>query len=417
MTQSPSLASFFDSDTGFLDDLLRRVASKLQLSETEYELAEDRYEGVGSWLAREGGEIAHLDPTIYPQGSVRIGTTVQPIGRDEFDVDLVCEFDCDWTKVDNPLDVLYAVERCLRRNGNYADLVERKNRCIRLNYAGEFHMDILPACPVKDANDDRIKVPDQETSEWTASNPKGYATWFERQAEERESVQFREHEPIPDREDANQKAPLKRAVQLLKRARDVAYKSHDHLTEDPPISVVLTTIAGHFYTGEVSVFDALGGILGKTEYAIQQARHSDNGGRLSVLNPAVKTDDFLEFREGVTMGGRLVVLNPTNEEEDFSERWDDDRASYEDFVDWAKELNRVWSDLRTVDDIPEAKDRLSKLFGEDLTSEAIQDQAEFIRNEQGNGAVGVSATGAIASEKDRSERSGSRVRRNTYYGE
>jgi hypothetical protein len=417
MAQSTNLASFFESDTGFLDDLLHRVASKLQLTEAEYDLAEERYEGVGSWLAREEGEIAHLDPAIYPQGSVRIGTTVQPIGRDEFDVDLVCEFDCDWTEIDNPLDVLYAVERCLRRNGNYSNLVERKNRCIRLNYAGEFHMDILPACPVKDANDDRVKVPDQETSEWTDSNPKGYATWFERRAEEREPVQFREHEPIPDREDADQKAPLKRAVQLLKRARDVAYKSHDNLTEDPPISVVLTTIAGHFYTGEGSVFNALDGILEKTEHAIQQARRSDNGGRLSVLNPAVRTDDFLEFREGGSSKGRLVVLNPTNEEEDFSERWDEDPASYEDFVDWTKELNRAWDNLRAVEDISEAKDRLSRLFGEDLTSEVIQDQAEFVRNAQGKGALGVGATGAIASEKDRSERSGSRVRGNTYYGE
>jgi hypothetical protein len=417
MPQSAHPASFFGSETGFLDDLLHRVASKLQLSKTEYELAEERYEGVGGWLAREESEIVHLNPAIYPQGSARIGTTVQPIGRDEFDVDLVCEFDCDWTEIDNPLDVLYAVERCLRRNGNYSKLVERKNRCIRLNYAGEFHMDILPACPVKDANDDRVKVPDQETSEWTDSNPKGYAKWFERRAEEREPVQFREHEPIPDREDADQKAPLKRAVQLLKRARDVAYNSRDNLTEEPPISVVLTTIAGHFYTGEASVFDAVGGILEKTEHAIEQARHSNNGGRLSVLNPALKTEDFLEFREETSTKGRLVVLNPTNEDEDFSERWDDDRASYENFVDWMKGLSQAWSDLRAVEDITEAKERMSNLFGEDLTSEVIQDQAEFVRNAQSNGALSVGANGAITSERDRSESNGSRVRRNTYYGE
>jgi hypothetical protein len=50
MAQSTNLASFFESDTGFLDDLLHRVASKLQLTEAEYDLAEERYEGVGSWL-------------------------------------------------------------------------------------------------------------------------------------------------------------------------------------------------------------------------------------------------------------------------------------------------------------------------------------------------------------------------------
>jgi hypothetical protein len=60
---------------------------------------------------------------------------------------------------------------------------------------------------------------------------------------------------------------------------------------------------------------------------------------------------------------------------------------------------------------------MSNLFGEDLTSEVIQDQAEFVRNAQSNGALSVGANGAITSERDRSESNGSRVRRNTYYGE
>lgn len=417
MSQTTDLPSFFGSDTGFVDDLLHRVASKLQLSRTEYEVAKDRYEGVGGWLASEKSGIAHLNPSIYPQGSVRIGTTVQPIGYDEFDVDLVCEFDCDWTEIENPLDLLYSVERSLRKNGNYDHLVERKNRCIRLDYAGEFHLDILPACPVKDAADDRVKVPDQDTSGWTDSNPKGYAKWFTRRAEKWESLQIKDEESLPDREDVDQKAPLKRVVQLLKRGRDVAYKTHDELAAEPPISVVLTTIAGHLYAGENSVFQAVGNILDKTEDAIDQARHSTNGGQLSVLNPATKSDDYLEFREGKSKQGRLVVLNPTNEDEDFSECWDEDRASYEDFVDWVKRFNRVWSNLRNVEDVSEAKKRMGQLFGEDLTNEVIEEQAESIRDAQSNGELGVAASGAISESKSRSERDGSRVRRNTYYGD
>jgi hypothetical protein len=416
MPQSAGVASFFSSDTGFLDDLLDRAASKLQLSPSEYELAENRYEGVGDWLASEQSGIAHLAPSIYPQGSVRIGTTVQPIGRDEFDVDLVCEFDCDWTEIENPLDLLYAVEHCLRRNGNYADLVVRKNRCVRLNYAGEFHLDILPACPVEDASDDRIRVPDQETSGWTDSNPKGYAKWFERQVGMWEALEFREQESLPDREDADEKAPLKRAVQLLKRARDVAYKTRDDLTGEPPISIVLTTIAGHLYTGQNSVFEALSDILDKTTDAVEQARQPGNGGRLSVLNPAKKSEEFLEFREAASTDGRLVVLNPTNENEDFSERWDDDRESYEDFVGWVKSLDRMWSNLRSVDDIPEAKERLSKLFGEDLTNEVIEEQAESIRSAQDSGDLSVGASGAVSAQESSGGSSGSRVRKNTFYG-
>jgi hypothetical protein len=56
-------------------------------------------------------------------------------------------------------------------------------------------------------------------------------------------------EPLPQQTEAEDKAPLAVAVQLLKRARDVAFNG----TKTAPRSVVLTTLAGQHYAGCESV--------------------------------------------------------------------------------------------------------------------------------------------------------------------
>src|SRR4051794_13326726 len=68
--------------------LLEYLCQELELSDTQFKLAEDRYGVVGRWLA--DAESIASSSIIYPQGSIALGTTVRPMGRDEFDLDLVC---------------------------------------------------------------------------------------------------------------------------------------------------------------------------------------------------------------------------------------------------------------------------------------------------------------------------------------
>jgi len=72
-----------------LDDLLDRIGKKLQISPTQHQLAEERYKSIGRWLEADGSLLAPFNPVIYSQGSLRIGTTVRPRGRQEYDLDLV----------------------------------------------------------------------------------------------------------------------------------------------------------------------------------------------------------------------------------------------------------------------------------------------------------------------------------------
>jgi hypothetical protein len=371
----------FWSPNDELDDLLHRICNKLQITETQYGMAESRYKAVGKHLSRDDGMFVLLGPSIYPQGSFRIGTTVKPLKEQEYDLDIVYELDLAWAKL-NPEDVLKALERDLRTNPTYASIIERKNRCVRLNYANEFHMDILPACPngtyEKDGN---VKVPDRAAQEWKDSNPKGFAEWFNGRTEMlREFAAKADMQPLPPPESAERKLPLKRAVQLMKRHRDVAFKDN---TDQAPISIVISTLAGWHYQGELSVAGALERILERI---------------VEGLPPA---------------GQRLIVLNPTNTQEDLSERWDDDPAAYKAFVTWTQHFQELWSSIERATDKVKIADILSVMFGEEVTNQSFREQAEFVETARQQKLLGVSRGSGLISIGTPSNIP---IPRNTFYG-
>src|SRR2546421_3670556 len=164
-----------------LDDLLDRIGIKLQLSPTAYDLTVVRYGAIADWLRAEGSPLAEYELEIYPQGSLRIDTTVKLRGRKEFDLDFVCEFRVDPSVFRDPIKLLDMIEARLRAHGTYKHMVERKNRCIRIMYANEFYMDILPACPSPSIclyGEHCVVVPDCAADDLKPSNPKGYALWY-----------------------------------------------------------------------------------------------------------------------------------------------------------------------------------------------------------------------------------------------
>ena len=66
-------------DTGKYPEFLELVASDIDIPPTKYQDAVDRYQAVGRWL--EAGDYSGFSgqPSIYPQGSFRLGTVVRPI--------------------------------------------------------------------------------------------------------------------------------------------------------------------------------------------------------------------------------------------------------------------------------------------------------------------------------------------------
>lgn len=374
MTALPTLDSRISVPT-YLDDLLIRIAVSLQLTPTQYLEAARHYEGVGKWLAAPGSALARFSPVIFPQGSLRIGTTVRPLGRDEYDLDLVCELALFGAY--DPIRVLNLVEQRLREHGTYGPMVERMNRCVRLNFAKQFHLDILPAQPDRTLGGSYLLVPDRALAIWKPSNPKGYAAWFDQRSAFRQVAMAKAVEPLPRPEGAEDKTPLQLATQLFKRWRDVRYDD----PETAPISVVLTTLAADYYFGEAHPLAAFTAIVGRIEAAI----------------PAT---------------GRLIVCNPVHPAEDLSEKWDKKPAAYRAFVTGIRDLHTKLTSAPSLQGLPRLREFLADLFGAAATG-AVRDQAQAVEAARTRG--GLTLLGTAAGLTTSKTAGGTIVSRNTFY--
>lgn len=121
--------------------LLEKICQALDLTDTQRLIAAERYGAIADWLS-EADDVVLRDLTIYPQGSMALGTSVKPTGQNEYDVDLV-SFSPGLTRDFPPARLKRIIGDRLRANGRYADILEEKPRCWRINYANEFHLERL----------------------------------------------------------------------------------------------------------------------------------------------------------------------------------------------------------------------------------------------------------------------------------
>lgn len=83
--------------------------------------------------------------------------------------------------------------------------------------------------------------PDREQfRHWSDSNPRGFRAWFVARPEDRFMEARAQVEPLPLPEQTDEKPPLKRVVQLLKRRPDIVFEGGE---SDAPRSIVLTTLS------------------------------------------------------------------------------------------------------------------------------------------------------------------------------
>ncbi|AIQ65679.1 hypothetical protein PSTEL_23780 [Paenibacillus stellifer] len=349
-----------------MEDLLHRIGMEIQLTQTQYSDAETSYNAVANVLS-EHDKFKDARLVIYPQGSLRIGTTVKPLKEQEFDLDCVLEIDGNEETFNDPMELLNLLEKILLSHGVYSSMVSKKNRCIRLTYASNYHMDILPARPTIGHAPYCVKVPDSITGGWKDSNPKGYATWFDKIANDFIKNEYFEKsaeiQPLPESEPVEIKPPLKRAVQLLKRGRDLYFKED---SEHAPISVILTTLAAQHYQKQGSVYEALLGIL-------------------QGINQLTKNDES------------IVVLNPTNHKEIFSERWDQNPELYVAFKKFIGDFHNYWVELPKLKGagLLETGNYLSNYFGKDLIEKSFTKEAQYKQALREKGKLGVLANGSI----------------------
>ena len=337
-----------------------KICDKLNLSKDLHQELERRYKAVSEYL-KSCTELKDLK--IYPQGSVAIGTTIKPVSQEEYDLDFVCE-----TKMD-PFQLFDLINKMLKENGRYESIVEEKKRCARINYKGNFHLDILPACPDADSSSPTgILIPDKKLKNLLSSDPKGYVSWFKKKSNIHPGTD-READSLPQYQQAIQKNNLQKMVQLMKRHRDIFFKNQ--MNQSPP-SIVLTTLCGEYYEDRG---DILNGMIHITDRMIKTPKE---------------------------------VYNPVNSEELLSEKWVENYKLYDKFIEWIEFLK---SDLNTLKRGENLEKTLFKMFGETITKSILNELEEEDRIHVNRNKLSVSASGILSASGDNP------VPRNTFYGD
>ncbi|RTZ03583.1 nucleotidyltransferase [Flavobacterium bomense] len=360
--------------TNKVNDLLENIGQVLDITEAQYELVKNRYSAVANQLSKEGTDLSRYKPEILPQGSFLLGTMIRPIMEDdELDVDLVCRLTgkkSDWVQKhlkDAVRDQLIA------NNDDYRRMLDDEgNRCWTLVYTSDkFHLDILPSMVgnnnhvnlsersfsnlnKSDLEEISLRITDKRETNyhtesnpnyWLKSNPFGYAAWFKERCSisNRRTIFLSEIiKPLPDYK--KDKEPLIRAVQVLKRHRDIMFGGDEH----KPISIIITTLAAKAYNKENNVIDALVNIL---------ANMQDRMKRVYCDKKHYKEIWWIE--------------NPVNEEENFADKWPLEKQKEDNFFSWLEKAKSDFSSLKNMNP-SDAYRLLKNIIGTRSVNEAVR---------------------------------------------
>jgi len=337
------------------EELLAIAAANLELDETRKQQMISAYKAVNDVFDKDEDFFKDYTVNVYAQGSLLIGTTIKPLPGKEFDLDIVLKVDDSYSN-HTPKEIYDEVYSVLDKHGTYSSLLQKKNRCVRINYNSDFHMDILSGCKITSENT-RVMIPNDKTlKDWSRTDPKGYATWFEKISEKHKS-QFMlnqrfimlseakvETEDLPT--DVYVKSPVQRTVQIVKRYRDLYYQNKD-LSKTPAISsIVLTTLIAQSYDEELSIQEALKNAI------VKMKRLADNyrlkGIRFQVYNPV----DLYSDKES---------------RENFTDSWTD--KHYNSFVGFVDDLEKK---INAFIHNPKNEENYKDLFGNGYYKQNIQ---------------------------------------------
>jgi len=261
-----------------------------------------------------------------PQGSWAHRTIIKPAGNSGFDADVVAfvKPHDEWTPAEY-IEHLYAQ---FKGHGTYVSKVSLKTRCVTIQYANEFSIDVVPCVR---------KVGFWETTEWILNrsenteeqaNPDGLSDWFKKQ-----------NGYVGNNY-------LIKVVRLLKYLRDIKVTFSAK-------SVLLTTLVGE----RVTIWDEDLG-LGND--------FTDLPTSLRVI--IKRLDKYLQENPDMP-----EVSNPRLSAESFTRHWDQDK--YSNFRDCIHRYAEWIEDAYLEEDRDESILKWRRVFGDDFAKSVNLDKA------------------------------------------
>ena len=211
---------------------------------------------------------------IDRQGSLGLDTLIKPVRDDD-------EYDADIQVVMNPTlnlqprDYFQVLVESLAQNGNYANKIRLGTRCVTLDFAGDFHLDVVPRI----TEDGTHLICNRATNCFEPTDGTGFRDWFSDKSR-------------------ITKVNLKRVVRLLKYLRD---RQDNYVAK----SILLTTLAGN--------------AIRSSDQEEESVRTVAN----TLTTVLTRMDRYLQRNPTMPQ-----IENPALSSEDFNRHWDQDRYGY-----------------------------------------------------------------------------------------
>lgn len=229
---------------------IETALEEIDITPAMFRQAESRYQAIGDFLDSHTGGNAI---SIY--GSIATGTIIRPYNNDDdsyFDFDILCEQSNLEKGHCTPNDVREPIENALLGSERYRNMTQVCDECLTVEYVfngkeGGFRLDLSPCVKNKGSEPEiiecetyplysshTISIATRNPDSWLGSNPQGFIDWFNSENERfaitsgdsllksivAKDSYYASVEEVPK---VFERSALQRAIQLVKRSRDVFY--------------------------------------------------------------------------------------------------------------------------------------------------------------------------------------------------
>jgi hypothetical protein len=291
------------------------ISNTVNLNQSRINTLTARVDTIDRYL-KDDAVFGELYVETALQGSYAHRTIIKPSPKSpEFDADLMLYLNEkeDW----EPKDYIEELYRRFRENTNYKNIVGRRTRCVTLDYAGEFHLDIVP-CIKRDGfwNGETFHVCNRSENIEEKTDPQGYTEW------------------LKDKNTEVGNNNLVKAIRLIKYLRDIKQTFSCK-------SILLTTLIAK----QVGTFGDL------------FEEYDDFPTTLKIV--VNNLNAYLQDNEVMP-----IVSNPVNEDENFNRHWSQEkytnfRVQIKRYNDW---INDAFAEVSQEESIK----KWQKIFGDDF---------------------------------------------------
>ncbi len=356
------------------EELLKNIVKQIAVSDRKNEDAINRYTSISQWFGRKESMLNSYSPMIYPHGSFSLGTAINPLVGEKYDLDIMCCLQnlTTYNITEYKLKQMVGNEIIEYTKTYGMKFPENHTRAWTINYneKSQFQIDIIPSIPVGVNTSVYLTYKDthlynQIHNPWEKiSNPKGYLDWFSEKC--RENLLERrkrfattnkiEIEKIPE---YKVKSVLQEVVMLLKRHRDVYFDNLQNCQEkeEKVSSIILTTLATEQYKGQSNLVEAFIYIVENLENAI------------TVRNNSIYEN--FRYTKGYAIGNKeFKIVNPSNPKENFTDKWGENPYKKRAFFMWLEQLKDDLKSLKLfLSGENTSLEILKKMFGNQIESQ------------------------------------------------